>query len=745
MNLKNSKFFKRIQELRHFSKDKIRMEREQRTPVTRALNMAFSEQPHREDDWLTPSQSSLTRNPPQPDAISRSQQAMSPRRRIKKLMKKKSMARKRIPSPPYRMVAGQCPVEDTIMPALKAAAETKLQGYIQLNNRCYRVQCPSRPTVCVSHPEGERTPSETKSTICVSNSRYAMIGKISKTLGFKLVKESKLWNILWSDSFPGVELFKNMKRFQQINHFPGMIEICRKDLLSRNLNRMLKLYPHDYKIFPKTWMLPADYGDAMNYALNHKRTFILKPDSGAQGRGIWLTNDLKTIGAHERLICQTYIHKPLLIDGYKFDLRVYTLITSVDPLRIFVYNEGLARFATNKYVEPTPGNSTDLYMHLTNYSVNKRNSQYELCDNDDCGSKRKLSAINNWMRRHNYDVEEFWTNVDDVIIKTVLSAWPVLKHNYHACFPGHDKIQACFEILGFDILVDWKLKPYILEVNHSPSFHTNEQVDREVKRPLIRDTLNLVSTVLADKKQIMREDRKRVKQRLLKVKGEPPVTRPRLNAGSTSKGKLDIKTANNPEGTANANANANETEPKATEEAPLAQQIAWEEGHLGNFRRIMPPPDASKEDYYTRFYGQTNQVSIFAETAASKKREDLARKMRLQIEEKKAKQMQMLNGKPKKDPRKRSIVMLPRAVREKNRMTVFRLKENWTPGFISDAEERLRHTWLHMRTEAIKTLKIAETIYYNLYECGTLTNTDMVVFPHLYHNLQHGFDIRDNP
>lgn len=54
----------------------------------------------------------------------------------------------------------------------------------------------------------------------------------------------------------------------------------------------------------------------MNYALNHKRTFILKPDSGAQGRGIWLTNDLKTIGPHERLICQTYIHRvmyPLFI------------------------------------------------------------------------------------------------------------------------------------------------------------------------------------------------------------------------------------------------------------------------------------------------------------------------------------------------------------------------------------------------------------------------------------------------
>ncbi|XP_017041877.1 tubulin polyglutamylase TTLL13 [Drosophila ficusphila] len=721
MNLKNSKFYKRIQELRHFSKEKIRKGHEQRTRVTRVLDMALSEQPCPDREWYSPEQTS----PLQPS---------SPRRRVKKLkrVKKKASASNDLAAPYYQLTNGHSSGQSS--PG--APAEGQLQGFIQLNNTTYRVECPTRVVNPPKSNDVERCASETKSTICVSNSRYAMIGKISKTLGYKLVKESKMWNILWSDSFPGVELFKNMKRFQQINHFPGMIEICRKDLLSRNLNRMLKLYPQDYKIFPKTWMLPADYGDAMNYALNHKRTFILKPDSGAQGRGIWLTNDLKTIGPHERLICQTYVHRPLLIDGYKFDLRVYTLITSVDPLRIFVYNEGLARFATNKYVEPTPGNANDLYMHLTNYSVNKRNSHYELCDNDDCGSKRKLSAINNWMRRRNYDVDEFWSNVDDVIIKTVLSAWPVLKHNYHACFPGHDKIQACFEILGFDILVDWKLKPYILEVNHSPSFHTNEQVDREVKRPLIRDTLNLVSTVLADKKQILREDRKRVKQRLLKIRGDPPVQRPRIAAGA-SKAKIDGKLGS-PE--SNPQANPAEAQAEADDQGPLAQQVAWEESHLGNFRKIMPPPDLSKLDYYTRFYAQSNQVSIFAETAASKKREDLARKMRIQIEEKKAKQQQMLNGRAKREARKR--VMLPRAVREKNRINLFRLRENWAPGFISDAEERLRHTWLHMRSEAIRTLKITENIYSTLYEAGLLTNTDMVVYPHLYHNLQHGFDIR---
>jgi tubulin polyglutamylase TTLL6/13 len=85
-------------------------------------------------------------------------------------------------------------------------------------------------------------------------------------------------------------------------------------------------------------------GDAIQYSRQHKnKTFIIKPDQGSQGRGIWLTKNLKEVKINERMICQVYLNKPLLIDGFKFDLRVYALLTSIDPLRIFVYNEGLAR------------------------------------------------------------------------------------------------------------------------------------------------------------------------------------------------------------------------------------------------------------------------------------------------------------------------------------------------------------------------------------------------------------------
>jgi len=67
---------------------------------------------------------------------------------------------------------------------------------------------------------------------------------------------------------------------------------------------------------------------------------------------------------------------PFLIDGLKFDFRIYVLVAGCDPLRIFIYTEGLARFATEKYMPPHPTNFDDLCMHLTNYAINKNNENF---------------------------------------------------------------------------------------------------------------------------------------------------------------------------------------------------------------------------------------------------------------------------------------------------------------------------------------------------------------------------------
>lgn len=68
---------------------------------------------------------------------------------------------------------------------------------------------------------------------------------------------------------------------------------------------------------------------------------------------------------------QRYLSRPYLIDGLKFDLRIYVLVASVDPLRVFIFREGLGRFATETYIPPNKDNIDDICMHLTNYAINK--------------------------------------------------------------------------------------------------------------------------------------------------------------------------------------------------------------------------------------------------------------------------------------------------------------------------------------------------------------------------------------
>ena len=104
---------------------------------------------------------------------------------------------------------------------------------------------------------------------------------------------------------------------------------------------MHKKFPEYYNFFPKTYILPADNSEFLKQFNNKfNKTFILKPEAACQGRGIQLIRRPCDVPVNEPMVAQRYIAKPILIDGLKFDLRIYVLIAGVDPLRIYMYNEG---------------------------------------------------------------------------------------------------------------------------------------------------------------------------------------------------------------------------------------------------------------------------------------------------------------------------------------------------------------------------------------------------------------------
>ena len=260
----------------------------------------------------------------------------------------------------------------------------------------------------------------------------------------------------------------------------GISNLLRKVHLTRSLNNMRSLFPMDYDFYPQTWFLPEDsqrFQDDVRYMhLQEKEqnrpltTFIVKPSGrygsrssliltldalfidGSQGEGIFLVRDpSQRLVTNRPHVVQEYIDRPLLINGLKFDLRIYVLILNLDPLQILLYDEGLVRFATVDYRAPSPDNLHQTFMHLTNYSLNKRSAGYKhAVDNQQTdGSKRKLSAV--WTQLVDLfgseAVERTKIGITELINRTIIAILPELRVEYHVEFPGEKKQQtSCFQV-----------------------------------------------------------------------------------------------------------------------------------------------------------------------------------------------------------------------------------------------------------------------------------------------------------
>ncbi|KAK2535267.1 Ttll11 [Columba livia] len=304
----------------------------------------------------------------------------------------------------------------------------------------------------------------------------------------------------------------------QVNKFPGMTEMVRKITLSRAVRTMQDLFPLEYNFYPRSWILPEEFPlfvDEVRMLKDSdpswKPTFIVKPDGGCQGDGIYLVKDPSDIRLSGSVparpaVVQEYICKPLLVDKLKFDIRLYVLLKSLEPLEIYIAKDGLSRFCTEPYQEPTLKNLHQVFMHLTNYSLNIHSGNFIHSDDANTGSKRTFSSILCRLSSRGADVKKLWSDIISLVIKTIIALTPELKVYYQSDIPAGKPGPTCFQILGFDILLMKNLKPMLLEVNANPSMRIEHEqelspgvfenvpsaVDEEVKVAVIRDTLRLV-------------------------------------------------------------------------------------------------------------------------------------------------------------------------------------------------------------------------------------------------------------
>ena len=118
-------------------------------------------------------------------------------------------------------------------------------------------------------------------------------------------------------------------------------------------------------------------------------------------------------------------------------------------------------------MKPEKANLKRSCMHLTNYAVNKNNTKFEFNSSStetDKGSKWTLSSLFKALAAKGYDIGRLKRQMRKMVVMTIISIVPHLIHNYRNCLNEDDNGRSCFELLGMDVLLDEKCRPWLLEV-----------------------------------------------------------------------------------------------------------------------------------------------------------------------------------------------------------------------------------------------------------------------------------------
>ncbi|CAL8111533.1 unnamed protein product [Orchesella dallaii] len=311
--------------------------------------------------------------------------------------------------------------------------------------------------------------------------------------GYRLLRKTVEWEGQWGKHMKSNMFRASLKDFQKLNHIPGTFQVGRKDRLWRNLHRfMTKFGKDEFGFLPRTFILPQEVKQlktAWDSTDGKNTPWIVKPPAAARGTGIRVVNKWSQVPKKKPVIVQSYVANPYLINDRKFDLRLYVLVTDFNPLKIYMYNDGLVRFAPVKYSHDSK-RVGDRFMHLTNYSVNKNcelythNEDAEACE----GHKWTLKTLWRYLKDRDVNTNILWDKMEEIVVKTLLSAEELITSNTH-CMPNR---YSGYELFGFDIIIDQELKPWLLEVNISPSLHSSSPLDLAVKGPLIKEVFNIV-------------------------------------------------------------------------------------------------------------------------------------------------------------------------------------------------------------------------------------------------------------
>ncbi len=305
--------------------------------------------------------------------------------------------------------------------------------------------------------------------------------------------DSKNWDSCWFTGMPDEVVFEQLDGMKSINHIPGNNGLTIKDFLHNSLasaRGRLESVSRKSRMdfFPSVYTLPNDYHDWLQHAYDdpdHK--WILKPKNSSRGRGIEVVRDLADVPVDNKFMVQDYLDDPHLINDRKYVLRLYVLVSSVEPLRVYLYDEGFAKLASDPYDIDDLDNP---FAHLTNPDINALNEDAEAPV-----VFVNFNEYRKWLREQGHDDVDLFDKVRDLVTLTSLSVRERMRTRTSQI---NAPTNGCYELMGFDCFINSELKPYILECNLSPDLKVcaapedGGEVEYQVKNQLVLDMVSLL-------------------------------------------------------------------------------------------------------------------------------------------------------------------------------------------------------------------------------------------------------------
>ena len=325
-----------------------------------------------------------------------------------------------------------------------------------------------------------------ESSICIDSRfiHFKSVFEAMENLGVKFKPGDATAILVWFDSInpPTSEYIRKLSPWKVINRIPKANVLCKKIPLSILLNIAKSHFPDLYNFYPQTYILPHEEEQFLSVLKSSTSDFLIKPDGGSFGNGIRIINSKsKYYPPTSKSVAQEYIPS-YLIDNTKFDLRIYVLIASVSPLRVYIFRDGLCRFCSLK------SNLKSRYSRITNVALNRNANGSKIED-----ISRLISDVFSEMSSSGIDVSSIWSQIDDIVLLTILSSYKYLKSAEEEELNSSSSFPRCFQILGFDILLDQELKPHVLEVNYRPSLEYYRGPERRMKVEILQDAIRIAA------------------------------------------------------------------------------------------------------------------------------------------------------------------------------------------------------------------------------------------------------------